>query len=357
MNQKLLLFGLLMMANPAIKVDEKGVLMCLYGAQSVNNRTVMFNKAIKLQRIDSSEIVVPHITGEWKHVYRPQGDFFPGPDSKRFKTGQYYPNWQVNDHFILKGKDQRWHAIGISHPTIEAGPDEKDPHEAEWFSFHAVSGKGRLKDNLTPGSWLDKTKILPPSERPGEIKEIHSPHILPYKKGYFMVYGHSPIRYAISDDLYKWKPMGELFREPEGARDPAILLHNKLYYMSYTTKQRIKVRTSSDLLTWSDPVTIFELPEGETGGAESSQLLVINGGFYLVYCRWDAKLKNFTYQDQSYVYYSDNILNFKNREPIAEIEGHAPEFFQDEKGNWWISSAERPYRGVSIAPVKWLPLK
>jgi len=336
---------------------EKGVPMYLYGAQSFNKRAVSVNVAVPLKWIDSTKILVPRITGEWKHIYRPQGDFFPGPDSKRFKTGQYCPNWQVNDHYILKGKDNRWHAIGISHPTVEAGPDEKEPHEAEWFSFHAVSGKGKLTDNLTPGSWLDKARILPPSERPGEIKENHAPHIIPYKKGYYMVYGCSPIRYAISDDLYNWKPMGKLFHEPENARDPFILLHNNLYYMSYTTMQRVMVRTSSDLLKWSEPVTIFELPEGETGGAESTQLIPMNGGFYLIFCRWDAKLKNFTYQDKSYVYYSDDLLNFKNRKPIAEIAGHAPEFFQDEKGNWWISSAERPYRGVSIAPVSWQPLK
>ncbi len=26
------------------------------------------------------------------------------------------------------------------------------------------------------------------------------------------------------------------------------------------------------------------------------------------------------------------------------------------QGDWWISSAERPKRGVSIAPVKWQPM-
>jgi hypothetical protein len=50
--------------------------------------------------------------------------------------------------------------------------------------------------------------------------------------------------------------------------------------------------------------------------------------------------------------------------PIPRIDGawmhvyhpngdDAPELFQDEDGGWWISSAERPHRGVSIAPVKW----
>lgn len=335
---------------------EKGVPKYLFGAQGFENRKYSVNIAIPLDWVDSSKILIPKIIGEWKHVYQPKEDIFPGPDSKRFKTGQHYPSWQVNDHFILKGKDNSWHALGISHPSIEPGPEEKNPHEAEWFLFHAVSAKGKLEDNLSNGSWLDKTRVLPPSERPKEMREIHSPHILAYKNGYFMVYGQSPIRYALSDDLYKWHPMGELFREVEGARDPSIIKYENLYYMSYTTRQKILVRTSADLLTWSSPITIFELQKGETGGPESPRILLMNGGFYLIYCRWDANLTNLNYQNKSYVYYSNDILNFKNRKPIAAIEGHAPEFFQDENANWWISSAERPFRGVSIAPVKWEPL-
>jgi beta-fructofuranosidase len=115
------------------------------------------------------------------------------------------------------------------------------------------------------------------------------------------------------------------------------------------------VRTSRDLLRWSDPVTVFSLAAGETGGPESPTLLALHGGFYLVWCRWDAKrsLAGVTYQDRSFVFYSDNPLNFRDRDPVAEIQGHAPELFQDEDGGWWISSAERPYRGVSIAPITW----
>ena len=336
---------------------EKGVPKFLFGAQVFKKRKYSVNIAIPLNWVDSSKIVIPKIIGEWKHVYQPQGDIFSGPDSQRFKTGMNYPNWQVNDHFILKGNDNRWHALGITHPAIEPGPNEKNPHEAEWFLFHAVAAKGKLNDNLSKGSWLDKTKVLPPSERPNELREIHSPHILAYKKGYFMVYGHSPMRYALSKDLYKWQPKGELFREAEGARDPFILKHGEVYYMSYTSGQKILMRTSVNLLKWSSPVTIFELQKEEKGGAESPQILLMNGGFYLIFCRWDASLTNFSYQNKSYVYYSTDIFNFKNRKPIAEIEGHAPEFFRDENGDWWISSAERPYRGVSIAPIKWMPLK
>ena len=296
---------------------------------------------------------VPIIVGDWVHVYRPAADIFPGPDSPRFNTGERYPDWQVNDHAIIKGPDGRWHAFGITHPAVAKG--EPNPHEAEWFLFHAAAPVGPLKQHWVAGRWLDQPKILSPAERRKEIREIHSPFILPHDGQYWMFYGYSPIRYATSTDLWSWQPRGELFRQEGSARDPSVMQHDGLFYMSYTSRQSVLVRTSRDLLHWSEPTTVFSLAPGETGGAESPTLLALHGGFYLIWCRWDAELSKqlVTYQDRSFVYFSTDPLNFRDRAPIAEIQGHAPEFFQDEDGDWWISSAERPFRGVSIAPIKW----
>lgn len=303
----------------------------------------------------AESILVPVIKGEWIRVYQPQPDAFPVPDSPRFKTGRIYDDWQVNDHCILKGPDNRWHAFGITHPAIPG--HEPNPHEGEWMSFHAVAAAGNFKDHAQPDAWKDHPKILPPAERPGEIKENHAPFIVYHESQYWMFYGKTPIRYATSPDLWIWTPRGELFHETD-ARDPHILSHGGLFYMSYTSRNSVRVRTSIDLKTWSEPTTIYSLPAGEGGGPESPSILALHGGFYLIWCRWDPKLskKHFTYQDRSFVFYSDTPLNFKDRQPVAEIQSHAPEFFQDEDGDWWISSAERPKRGVSIAPMKWQPM-
>ena len=301
------------------------------------------------------QILIPRISGEWTHIYKPGSDVFPGPDSMRFKSGNRYDDWQVNDHAILKGPDGRWHAFGITHPAVASGGP--GAHEAEWLSFHAAAPKGTLKEHLAAGAWTDQRKVLPPAERPGEIKENHSPFILWHGDEYVMIYGPSPIRYATSKDLWKWTPRGELFREKEGARDPSVLEHGGKFYLSYASGQSVRVRTSGDLLHWSDPVTVFTLAPGETGGAESPTLLALNGGFYLVWCRWDARNTGDAYQNRSFVYYSNDPLNFSDRAPVAELSGHAPELFKDEDGDWWISSAERPFRGLSLAPVKWVGLK
>ena len=58
------------------------------------------------------------------------------------------------------------------------------------------------------------------------------------------------------------------------------------------------------------------------------------------------------YQHQSYVYQSDNPLAFDGS-VAARLESHAPEVFQGEDGQWYISSAEWPERGVSIARLGW----
>jgi arabinan endo-1,5-alpha-L-arabinosidase len=57
-------------------------------------------------------------------------------------------------------------------------------------------------------------------------------------------------------------------------------------------------------------------------------------------------------QHQSHVYQSDNPLEFDSK-AVARLEAHAPEIFQGENGQWYISSAEWPERGVSIAKLKW----
>ena len=59
------------------------------------------------------------------------------------------------------------------------------------------------------------------------------------------------------------------------------------------------------------------------------------------------------YQHITSVFHSRDPLDFHDREPIAYLKAHAPEIFQDEHGDWYISSVEWPHRGLSIAPLVW----
>ncbi|MFC1652958.1 family 43 glycosylhydrolase [Planctomycetota bacterium] len=294
--------------------------------------------------------LVPALSGPYVHVYKPGGDIYPGPDSERLRAGQRYEDWVPNDHAILKGQDGRWHALGITHPAVDGPPW----HEGENLSFHAVSPPGLLQEVLNPQGWRDLPKVLPPRDRPGEKLQHHAPSIVRKDGLYYMIYGPNPIRYAVSEDLANWTPKGPLFVQEHGGRDPSLFHNDDHYIILLTSQKSVVARTSKDLLTWSEATTIYTLPPGETGGPESASLVRLGDTFYLFWCRWDAKIDD-PYQYRTMVFASDDPMNFKKRDPVVELKGHAPEIFADERGNWYMSSVEWPHRGVSIAPLVWQP--
>ncbi len=59
------------------------------------------------------------------------------------------------------------------------------------------------------------------------------------------------------------------------------------------------------------------------------------------------------YDYRTFVYVSDTPTDFKNRDAITKLKAHAPEIIQDEKGNYFISSADYPKRGVNLARLEW----
>jgi beta-fructofuranosidase len=293
----------------------------------------------------------PRIDGGYVTVYRPAGDRFPGPDTEELKAGQWYESWVPNDHAIIRGPDERWHAIGITHPLTST----KRVHDGEFQSFHAVAPKGLLKDVLRDAVWTDRAKILPAAQRPGEIPENHAPSIVLKDGLYYMYYGPSPIRLATSPDLMTWTPQGVKFSEREGARDPSVVLWHGTYYLVYCTQREVRVRTSTDLQQWGQPHTILRM--NRNTDPESPTIVHHADSFYLFVCGWngvwDGKTVDGAYQHQTYVYASDDPLRFDAGSEIAILESHASEVFQGEDGQWYSSSAEWPQRGVSIARLVW----
>lgn len=306
-----------------------------------------------LQAADSAgptRPLVPFITGSYVHIYDPQGDVFPGPDTRDLKAGTYYPSWQPNDHCFIKGLDQRWHAFGITHP--ESGPG-KGRHQGEYVSFHAVSSGQTFESSFKPRGWADKPKVLPPAQRPGESISMHSPTIVKHENCYKMIYGPCPFRLAISEDLSAWTPKGPINIHEKSGRDPSLFLSGDTYYLVYCAGNEVKAATSKNLTDWSEPVAIFK---GELASyqCESPTLISHNGMFYLFWCLWDTANKNGNgYDERSFVYCSNNPLDFHGRPPLAEFLSHAPEIFQDEEQNWYISSAQYPTRGISVARLAW----
>ncbi len=306
---------------------------------------------------DGSAMLVPQQANQYVNVYKPDGDTFFGSDTKVLREGEWYDDWVPNDHCFVKADDGIWHIFGITHPYVDPDPKNGGIHQGEYASFHAVSSVTSFKDTIQEDHYMDKPKILPPSERPGEVNANHAPYIVRKDGLYHMVYGHSPIRLAVSEDLYNWKPKGELFAEEQGGRDPNLLYHEGTYYITYCGVERVLMRSSQDLLNWSEAVTILECDDFDP---ESPSLLFHDNTFYLFVCAWeggwDRKHIQGAYTHKAYVYQSDYLDDFgKGHEKLlTQLNSHAPEIFQGEDGQWYISSVEWPYRGVSIDKLEWM---
>ena len=240
-------------------------------------------------------LLIPTQADEFVWIYKPAGDYFFGPDTRFLKEGQWYDEWVPNDHTFVKDEEGLWHIIGITHPQVLSDPLQAGIHDGEYASFHAVSTATGFKETLQENHYTDLPKILPPSERPGEILANHAPYIIKKDGLYQMVYGHSPIRLAVSPDLHTWEPKGNLFAESDAnrdldelfgdARDPNILFHDGTYYIVFCSTKSVRMRTSTDFKNWSEPITILELKSFDP---ESPSLIFHNGSFYLFVCSWDG---------------------------------------------------------------------
>ncbi|MDR3269521.1 MAG: family 43 glycosylhydrolase [Tannerella sp.] len=313
--------------------------------------TGLFLLSLSSCRSGGKSCFIPEIAGPYVLVYEPQPDVYYGPDTKDLRTGETYALWQPNDHCFVQGSDGYWHAFGITHPATLPG---QGLHQGEYASFHAVSPAKSFERSCVENSWADQPKVLPPQERPDEIPANHAPVIIKEGALYRMIYGHTPFRMAVSEDLYHWTPVGEIGSGIlTDGRDPNLMYWNETYYLVYCAGNCVKASTSANLRDWTEPVVIFNPPQ-ETDQCESPTLLHYGEKFYLFWCIWDSGDPNSNpYDERTYVYASDNPLDFGGQPLLTELKGHAPEIFQDEKGQWYISSADYPGRGLSVAPLMW----
>ncbi|MFC2111683.1 family 43 glycosylhydrolase [Bacteroidota bacterium] len=301
---------------------------------------------------ETNTLMIPEIVTDYVLIYKPQPDVYRGRDTKNYKSGEIYYTWQCNDHTFTQGPNGRWHCFGIIRPSDVPGDGV---HEAEAGTFHALAPFGTLEEAFQPEIWVDQPKI-----RTGG-----APYCIKIGDTYNLNY--SSKRNLTSTDLYNWKDAGMLkIKEEEGKdnRDPNVLYWNGTYYMVNCNDRTVNLVTSTDFVNWTDPIDIFEAPV-ESWRCESPSLIRYDDKFYLFWCLWDsspsreqlpALYKDHTpgsYDYRSFVYVSDTPTDFNNREPIAQLKAHAPEIIKDEKGNYFISSADYPRRGINLARLDW----
>ena len=298
--------------------------------------------------IPAGRCFVPKVVGDFVLIYKPQPDVYSGPSTAHYTNGVTYSNWRPNDHTFIKGHDGRWHCFGITKP--HGAPGAAQHHEAEGVAFHAVAPVGSFAAvAFKPHVWSDWPKITV-----GDCG--WAPFILKIGREYTIIGSH--LGRSTSLDLNTWTDRGKLPIKGYG-RDPNVLYCNKTYYLYRCATNGVSLATSADFTTWSDPVIIFK-PAIATHQTESPSVIPYAGRFYLFWCLWDRTDPSICdhgaqpgYCARTYVYCSDKPDDFRNAPLVARLRAHAPEIFQDEQGQWYISSADWPQRGVSVAPLAW----
>jgi len=288
---------------------------------------------------------IPKVTAAFVNIYKPQADLYPlktvttRDGNITYQQGVTYPEWRTNDHTFVRDNNNRWHCFGITKPWVTGD----NGHSGEGLCFHAVAPEGTFAQAATFQSWRDLPKIsvgdcgwAPTSVKIGEEYSLIG----------------SRLGRVTSRDLQTWTDQGRLTAKG-GNRDPHIMVWENSYYLLRCDGNGINLVTSTDFINWSDPVTVYK-PGKESYQTESPFLVHYDGLFYLFWTLWDQADKTTSgYCPRTFVHCSDSPMNFHDKPVLAEFTIHAPEIIQDESGQWFISSADHPHRGVSVAPLTW----
>lgn len=305
-------------------------------------------------RMDCIKIKKPYISGEYANVYNPPPDTYKGIDSICFKKDGFYEKWTANDFTVIKGMDDKWHIIGITHPSPDGFEDEfsfdtDTVHDAEWQLFHCVSKNSLLKDNIFNGAFIDQQKILYPQDRIGEPNECWAPCVLFKDYRYYLFYSPKYMRLAKSNNLFDWDIMGSVFEGSSNMRDPFIYYEASVYYMIYV-EDNLYMRTSTNLFDWSER-KLFQKCPYPGASQESPFVFKKDNIYYLSWCIYDGF--NGCYDNRTFVFASETLDGFDGKAPITMLKSHASEIIMDEDGEYYIFSAYYPYNGVNVAKIEW----
>lgn len=259
--------------------------------------------------------------------------------------------WYINDHTLIRDRDGRWHVFGIWHPEPAA------PLEETMF-LHASA------DDLEGAQWTVHDPILHARTERGET-HVWAPHVIHHEDRYWMFYAggtadHTAYRMtlATSEDLFTWTPHEQvLFEDGFDARDPMVIHDGRSWLMYYTRTSapdgghhEVAVRTSEDLLTWSEPTVAYRSREtGTYGGPTESPFVVrTREGWILFVCES-------TQYDRTLAYFSTDPRRFEDSGQIdVDLDEHCAEIVT-EGGRTWITGGGWGRGGLTIRALTVLP--
>lgn len=278
----------------------------------------------------------PVISGKWKTLLHP------------WKFGHY-----VNDHTLYKDHEGKWHLIGIT--SKEGKPDK------ERYFTHAMGSS--LKKPMQEVCKVINTGTL-----------AWAPCVVYDGDKYYMFYGPSPTKLAVSNDSIEWFGYSVIIEnEPPTAchRDHFVMKLHSGEWIMYVSgvvnkKSAISYLLSNDLLHWKYGGVALQGGENSPlnpawGAMESPYVVERNGNFYLFVTYTDCSKATY---NKTMVFASADAKNFGEYngekgaiQPIAILTAHAPEIVC-ENGEYYITTCgwknlSIGHGKVLIAPLLW----
>lgn len=299
---------------------------------------------------------IPRVSKPWKDAFRLVGDGNP----------------LYSDFSLIKDKLGQWHCIGTfgeAPHTIGSGHEPSDGYTL----FHAVGNS--LEAPMThlakiPYQIESKEAVM---WAPGTIWNKDMSRAYLYYFHFFIAIEEKPnsaCRLLISDspDLSAWRPYdgtelsetNMVFREHLD-RDYRVFWDDRvgkylMYYCGLPGGPR--VRTSTDLLHWSESVEVLKAPLDDPHGYAESPFVLYRDGYYYL---WVSGID----YSHTHLYISEDPFNFGDAiaNSIEEQPGHAPEIISENGVDYMACSmvstkpstfpADYDLDGILIQPLRW----
>lgn len=271
-------------------------------------------------------------------------------------------NHEVVDHAIWQAADKTWHVLACVRGTTAGRV------------FYEWQGRSLEERNWTPlGIAMRADRSYGESIKDYYGEEwLQAPHVIRHEGTFYMFYGghnselgESQICLATSPDGRTWTRhknehgQSRVFVGPGDARDPMVIKIVDLWHCYYCANDlgrrrpnKNYVRTSSDLIHWSDYREVSW--GGFTSGAgpvsaECPFVVALDGYYYLF------RTSDYWPPARTHVYCSRDPYDFglgNDQKWIQTLRVSAPEIVRDGE-QWYISSVEDLKGGIQLCKLKW----
>lgn len=303
-------------------------------------------------------VLVPKIEGKWQQISG-------SPDLGQFTTDRQQPV----DFAIWQAADGTWQLWSCIRSTSYPG----------WTRLFYRWQARRLTDH----EWRPIGIAMTSDTRLGEVEGmLQAPYVMRYQGRYLMFYGAGDqIALATSRDgkafLRRLLPTGNvgMFSDGFGTRDPMTIRINGTFYVYYSANPGTVfnaadlsaanrsslhlasnadlVRTSSDLVHWSDPKIVAKGGEAGTGSYSAECPFVYyhkKSRYYYLF-----RTQHYGENAETRVYRSKDPTKFginDDRYLVETLPVAAPEIIES-RGQLYIAALLPSLKGIQIAKLGW----